>query len=119
LGYYYATPRDFVSKQLKNGKNILLCLDLKGALKVKKLFPENSVTIFIKPPSINVLKQRIERRCSKTCRKEILTRLKLAEAEILAESNYDYAVVNRNLKQACNKLQGIVLRETIIDKGAR
>jgi len=119
LGYYYATPRDFVSKQLENGKNILLCLDLKGALKVKKLFPENSVTIFVKPPSINELKRRIEKRCSKTCKKEIVRRLKLAETEILAESKYDYAVVNKNLKQACKKLQGIVLRKTIIDKGVR
>ena len=119
LGYYYATPQDFVSQQLKNGKNILLCLDLRGALKVKKLFPENSVTIFIKPPSISVLKQRIEQRCSKTCTKEIRRRLKLAEAEILAESKYDHVVVNKHLKQACNKLQGIVLRETIIDKGVR
>lgn len=119
LGYYYATSRDFISNQLKKEKNIILCLDLRGALKVKKLFPENSVTIFIKPPSINELKRRIEQRCSKTCKKEILRRLKLAATEILAASNYDYVVVNSNLKQACSKLQGIVLKETIIDKGAR
>jgi len=119
LGYYYATSRDFVSARLKKGENIILCLDLKGALKVKKLFPKNSVTIFIKPPSIKELKRRIEQRCTKTDKKEILKRLKLAKTEILSAPRYDYMVVNKNLKQACNKLQGIVLKETIIDKGAR
>jgi len=119
LGYYYATSRDFVSGQLKQGKNILLCLDLKGALKVKELFPENSVTVFIKPPSIKELKRRIEQRCHKTGKDEIGRRLKLAEAEIWAASKYDHIMVNRNLEEATKRLRGIILREIAINKGAR
>jgi guanylate kinase len=119
LGYYYATSRDFVSGQLKKGKSILLCLDLKGALKVKKLFPENSVTVFIKPPSIKELKRRIEQRCSKTCGKEIGKRLELAGKEALSAAKYDYRIVNKNLPQACQKLRGIALKEIMINKGER
>ena len=116
LGYYYATSRDFIVEQLRRGRNILLCLDLKGALKAKKLFPGNSVTIFIKPPSVKELKRRIEGRCDKTREKEICRRLKLAKREILSASKYDYIVENKNLKQAYSKLKGIIIKESQVNK---
>ena len=49
LGYYYATPRDYVDQQLTRGRNLALCLDTKGAASIKKIYPDNSVTIFILP----------------------------------------------------------------------
>ena len=111
LGYYYATPRDFVEKQLKAGKNIALCLDLKGVVYINRLYPKNSVSIFILPPSLLALRKRIEGRCSKTKKEEIGERLKLAEKELRACAKYDYSLVNKNLTKATKELKDIVLKE--------
>jgi len=119
LGYYYATSRDFVDKYLKRGKNILLCLDLKGSLRIKKLYPKNSVTIFVIPPSIKALRCRIEGRCIKTEKEEVRKRLALAKQELSAAGNYDYCVVNKNLTQAVKELKGIILKEAGLEVIAR
>jgi len=111
LGYYYATARDFVEKQLKQGKNIILCLDLKGAFKIKKLYQNNSVSIFVLPPSLEALRSRIRKRCSRTRKKEIGERLKLARKELLASHRYDYVLINKNLTQATKELKAIILKE--------
>jgi len=111
LGYYYATPRDFVEKQLKSGKNIALCLDLRGARQLKRLYPGNTVTVFIAPPSLGELKGRIEGRCKKTKKKEIRQRLLMARREIRASRHYDYSLLNEDLQQAVKVLKQIILRE--------
>ena len=111
LGYYYATPRDFVEQELKRGRHIALCLDLKGSRAIKRFYPKNTVTIFILPPSVEELRQRIEGRCSRTKKKEIRERLRLARIELRACRNYTYCLVNKNLAQAVKGLKDIVLRE--------
>ena len=111
LGYYYATPKDFVERQLRKGKNLVLSLDLKGALRIKRLYPQNTKTIFIMPPSLGVLRGRIEKRCKKTKKEEIRERLKLAEKEICVSRRYDYCLTNQDLDDAVRKLTEIVLRE--------
>ncbi len=111
LGYYYATPRDYLTEQLKQGKHIVLCLDLKGALKIKRAYPGNTVTIFIAPPSLKVLRDRIEGRCNKTKTEEVKQRLKLARREVIVSHRYDYCLVNKNLHQAVGALRSIILRE--------
>lgn len=111
LGYYYATAKDHVEKRLKSGRHVILCLDLKGALRIKRLYPANTRTIFILPPSIKALRERIERRCNKTDKRETSERIKLARKEVLAARVYDYSLVNKNMEQAVNKLRNIVLRE--------
>jgi len=112
LGYYYATPRDFVEKQLKKGKHVILCLDLKGAFEVKRFFHKAAVLIFVLPPSLETLRERIGGRCSSTKEKEIRERLRLAKAELLASRRYDYRLVNKNLQQAVKELRRIILQET-------
>ncbi len=112
LGYYYATPKDYVDRQLKKGKHIILCLDLKGALRLKWLYPKKTILIFISPPSLTALQHRIGSRCNRTAKREIRERLKLARTELLASDKYDYCVVNKNLHQAKRELEGIVLKET-------
>lgn len=112
LGYYYATPRDLLENELKKGKHILLCLDLKGARSIKRLYPKNSVTVFVMPPSLQALKDRIEGRCNKTKKEEIRKRLKLAREELLACARYDYSLANKNLNRAVKKLKGIILKES-------
>lgn len=114
LGYYYATSRDFVERELGKAKHILLSLDVRGAKKVKEFYPGETRLIFILPPSLKALKQRIEGRCRKTKQEEIRRRLKLAEKEILLSKEYDYCLVNKNLSRAVDKLGGIILREVKI-----
>jgi len=111
LGYYYATPKDFLEQTLKRGKSIILSLDLKGAARLKKLYPGNAVTIFILPPSIKALRRRIEKRSPETKRDEVSNRLKLAEKEILASRHYDHCLVNKELDRSVNRLKKIVLSE--------
>ena len=111
LGYYYGTSRSFVTKQLERGKSIILCLDLKGALRVKRLFPRNSATIFVLPPSLKTLRERIEKRCQKTKKAEIARRLKLAKEELNGSRHYDYTIVNNDLGRAVRELRKIVLKE--------
>jgi len=114
LDYYYATPKEFVDRQLDQGKHILLCLDFKGALKVKRLYPQNIITVFVMPPSLMTLQDRIRKRCRQTKKGEIKQRLKLARQELAVAKQYDYCLINRDLKQAVRELQGIILQETQI-----
>ena len=111
LGYYYATPREFIERQLKSSRHIILCLDLKGAKTLKRLYPRNTVTIFIKPPSLGALRERIAGRCHKTVSQEIRQRLKVAKRELRAARGYDYSLLNKNLPQAAKGLKGLILRE--------
>jgi guanylate kinase len=110
-GYYYATPKDFLEQQVKQGKHIMLCLDLKGALSIKRLYPDNTVMIFIIPPSLEALRERIEKRCNRIKKEEVSQRLKIARRELLAYEKYDYCLVNKNLQQALKGLKDIVLKK--------
>ncbi len=108
LSYYYGTAKDFLDKQLYKYLGILLCLDLKGTAKIKRLYPENTVTIFIMPSSLEELSARIKKRCSKTKKEEIQSRLKLAKRETLASRGYDYCLVNKALPQAIRELKRVI-----------
>lgn len=111
LGYYYGTPLDFAERQLKKKEGALLCLDKKGALKLRKLYPKNTVTIFVKPSSLQHLPKRIQKRCKATCAEEIQKRFKLAQEEIKAAQGYDYYLVNRDLGRAVKELTDIIINE--------
>ncbi|MDI6758281.1 MAG: guanylate kinase [Candidatus Omnitrophota bacterium] len=111
LDHYYGTPKEFLTRQLGQGKNIILCLDEKGVLSIERLYPKTTVTIFIVPPSISELRERIEARCNKTKKEEIKKRLKLANNELLFSRKYDYRIFNKDLGLAIKELQGIVLSE--------
>ena len=112
LGYYYATPRELVDKHLEAGRHIILCLDLKGAVRIKRLYPRNTITIFIVPPSLRALKRRIEGRSHETKSEEVNRRIGLAKEELAASRLYDYRIENRSLLQAVRQLEGVILTET-------
>lgn len=116
LGYYYGTPKQFVDAQLKKGKNLGFCLDLKGAEILKKIYPKNTVTIFVLPPSLKTLKSRIEKRCKCTAKQEIAQRLRLARQEIKACSRFDHCILNKNLQVALEELKEII-KNTIVFTG--
>jgi len=111
LGYYYATPKDLIEKALLKKKHLVLCLDLKGARYVKHAYPANSVTIFVAPPSLESLHQRIANRCTRTKQEEIKKRLSLARKEVQACGQYDYSVINKDLPEAVKQLKNIILKE--------
>lgn len=108
LGYYYGTAKEFIDQQIQQSRGIILCLDLKGASRIKRLYPRDAVTIFVLPPSMEELSRRIRKRCRKTSEEEILQRIKLARREIAASSSYDYRLVNKNFNLALSQLQGII-----------
>jgi guanylate kinase len=112
LGYYYGTPKEPLEKQLAKGKNVGLCLDLKGARILKKLYPGNTVTIFVLPPALSVLKERIQNRCRHTNQREVTQRLRLARRELRAAGEFDHCVLNQNLQLALKELKEIYLQES-------
>ncbi len=107
--YYYGTLKKVVEQNLTEGKSVVLEVDVKGALEIKKVYP-NSVLIFIVPPSIEELKIRLVKRNTET-EDDLIKRVKRAEMELSFESQFDYAVINDDLKNAINKVKEIVKKE--------
>ncbi|MBL4934957.1 guanylate kinase [Clostridium sp. YIM B02515] len=108
-GNYYGTPKSSVIEMLESGKDVILEIDIQGALKVKEAFPEG-IFIFILPPSMEELKQRIIKRGSETP-ESLMTRFKSAYKEINYVSKYSYAVVNDTVNGALEKIESIVIAE--------
>ncbi|MEG0238081.1 MAG: guanylate kinase [Clostridium sp.] len=108
-GNYYGTPKSGVEKMLEQGKDVILEIDIQGALKVKENC-EEGIFIFILPPSMEELKQRIIKRGSETP-ESLMTRFKSAYKEINYISKYNYAVVNDEVDVAVNKLEAIITAE--------
>lgn len=109
VGNFYGTPRDFVEKTLAEGKDVILEIEVQGALKVKEKFPEG-VFIFLMPPSLDELKQRIIGRGTEN-QDVINHRMLVAEEEIGLIHYYDYAVVNDEIDAACHRITSIITAE--------
>ena len=103
---YYGTLKSQIIVDLKKGKNILFDIDWQGARQIKKKFNKDLISIFVLPPSLKELKRRLSKReKSKTF---INKRMSKAKREIMHWSEYDYAVVNDNLKNCLSKIQNII-----------
>ncbi|CAH1207262.1 Guanylate kinase [Paenibacillus plantiphilus] len=109
VGNYYGTPRDFVERTLDSGKDIILEIEVQGALKVKEKFPEG-VFIFLVPPSLEELKERITGRGTEAA-DVIDNRMSVAVEEMNLIRYYDYAVVNDEIDAACHRIQCIITAE--------
>lgn len=106
---YYGTPFSYVEDVLNQGYDVILEIDIQGALKVKDKYPEG-LFIFILPPSMEELKNRIKKRGSET-EESLLKRFKSAFKEINYASRYNYAVVNDVVDDAVRKLECIIVAE--------
>lgn len=106
---YYGTPKQFVIDKIASGENVLLEIDIQGAIQVKKKYPEG-IFVFVLPPSMNELKSRIVGRGSET-QESLTKRLSSAYSEIEYIKNYDYFIVNDTVSKATDILQSIITAE--------
>ncbi len=103
---YYGTPRSFVEENLKNGRDVMLEIDVKGAIQVKKSYPE-CVSIFIVPPDMAELERRLRLRGTEDD-EALKLRLKVAEEEILQSSFFDFVVVNDEVERAVAEIVSVI-----------
>ncbi|MCH3964046.1 MAG: guanylate kinase [Clostridium sp.] len=108
-GNYYGTPKDKVLEAINQGRDVLLEIDIQGALKVKESYPDG-IFIFILPPSMDELKHRIINRGSETA-ESLMIRFKSAYNEINYISKYNYAVINDTVQNAVEKIESIITAE--------
>lgn len=106
---YYGTPRDKINEKLNEGKDVILEIEIQGALKVKELVPD-AIFIFILPPSMKELKRRLVNRGTDSMDK-ILNRFKTAYKEINEVTKYNYVVINDEIDKAAEKVKAILLSE--------
>ncbi|TMV51880.1 guanylate kinase [Paenibacillus mesophilus] len=109
VGNCYGTPRSFVNETIHAGKDIILEIEVQGAMQVKQRFPEG-VFVFLMPPSLGELRNRIENRGTETD-DSIRSRLSVAAEEIRLLEHYDYAVVNDQVELACERIRSIITAE--------
>lgn len=106
---YYGTPKTKLEEDINKGKNVILVIDIQGALKVKEIIKE-ALFIFIMPPSMEELKERLIKRNTET-KDKILERFKTAYNEINEFTKYNYVVVNDRVDKAVDKVKSIITAE--------
>ena len=105
-GYYYGTSRGMLKQAESRGSDLILDIDVQGAMKVKQILPD-ATSIFILPPSFEVLRERLQRR-QKDTDQQIAKRIENARQEIQYCYQYDYIVINRELHAAFEDLSSII-----------
>ncbi|HHF08751.1 MAG: guanylate kinase [Thermotogae bacterium] len=110
-GYLYGTSKGFVSERVKQGVNLILDIDVQGALAVMKEMPEVA-TVFISPPSFEELKKRLLTRGTENER-DLKRRLEDARWEFSHIVDFQYLVVNRNLKESAKQLEAVIIAEQL------
>ena len=109
VGNYYGTPRLWVEERLNEGVNVILEIDYQGGFQVSSKIP-NVLKIFILPPDLEELKNRLVLRGTET-EEQIIQRLKKAEEEIKIAEQYDYTIINVDVEKSVEILHNIVLHE--------
>ena len=106
-GCFYGTLRSEVDRTLDQGENVILDIDVQGGLNVKKIYGDRALTLFIQPPSIERLRERLERRGT-DAPEVIERRLAKAETELSFAPKYDAVVVNDDLEEACRDAARVI-----------
>lgn len=108
-GHYYGTPKKFVDQKLEEGKDIILEIDTQGAKQVREKYPD-AVYIFLVPPSLKELENRLNKRGSESDKSKNI-RLKNARQELKEVHKYDYEVINDSLSDAVREIKKIIIKE--------
>ncbi|MBT3518867.1 MAG: guanylate kinase [Candidatus Marinimicrobia bacterium] len=106
-GFYYGTPKSTLENAIEYDKTILLEMDVKGAIRINELYPENSFSIFIIPPSIQHLRERLKNRGSDSD-KRIEIRLQRFQQEMGYQERFDHVMINEDLNVATQELINVV-----------
>lgn len=106
VGNYYGTPKDYVLQQINQGKDVLLEIEMQGALKVKEKFPDVSL-IFVTPPTVKELRRRLEKRGTESA-EVIDKRVARAKEECGYMPQYDYIVVNDGLEECVEQMHELL-----------
>ncbi len=111
--YYFGVTKKEIEKAFQSDKNIIWQIDYRGSKNIMKMFPTQTVSIFILPPSLEIAKKRMENRRGDS-KKIIEERLKLAKTEIEASKKYDYRVINEEgeLEGTVSKILNIIQKES-------
>lgn len=109
--YLYGTPKKPLDQWLSEGKDVLLDLDVVGGLKLKEMYNDQAISIFLLPPSIDELKKRLTGRRTDSAEAQEI-RLNNALEELECKDKYDYQVVNDVLEKACREIEEILDYET-------
>ncbi len=109
VGHYYGTPKKYVEEQLALGSEVVLEIEVSGALQVRSKMPE-AVFIFIVPPKKQALYNRLLERGTEP-EKKIQERIDKADREFLLAHKYDYIVVNDNIDKAAERIISIIIAE--------
>lgn len=109
VGNYYGTPKDFVEKLLSEGKDVLLEIEVQGALQIKEKYPD-AIMIFLLPPSYEELENRLRNRATED-EETIQKRLGKAQEEMDKTKEFKYYIVNDTVESAVNLLESIIMAE--------
>jgi guanylate kinase len=108
-GHLYGTPREPLDRALGEGRDVLLDLDVAGALALKAAYGPRALTLFVLPPSREELHRRLRSRATDTPQVQAL-RLQNALAELAAQDRFDHRVVNDDLERACVEIESLLAR---------
>ena len=108
-GFYYGTSVSNLENAIKNDKIMLIEMDVKGSMSIKKLFPDQTFSIFIMPPGISQLRERLRSRGTDSERR-INIRLKRFQEEMEFRKNFDYVMINEDLDLAKIELQKTIIK---------
>ncbi len=106
-GNYYGTLKTEIERIWAQGKTPMLDIDVKGAIHVQRQFPDNSLTLFVQPPSVDELRKRLEGRGTDTP-ENIATRLSKAAYELSFNHSFDKVIVNDDLDKACKETEATI-----------
>ena len=106
VGNYYGTPKAYVEEQLKKGKNVILDIEVQGAMQIKEKFPD-ALMVFVIPPSIEVLLQRLRARGTES-EEVIARRITQAKTECTYMDRYEYIVINDDLDTAVREMYSMI-----------
>ena len=109
VGNYYGTPKEYVEQRLNEGKDVILEIEIQGALKVREIFPD-ALLLFVTPPNITELKSRLVGRGTESM-ETIMKRLARASEEASFMEHYDYIIVNDDLDECVETTHQVIMNE--------
>lgn len=107
FGFSYGTCKNVLADAQKQGKDVLLCIDVKGAEAVKKTLQKNTVSVFVVAPELEILVERLHKRSTEN-KKDIEKRVGRVKMEVSYAAGYDYVIINDHFDEALTKLKAIL-----------